>query len=212
MELIILDFKGNSTNKKVEFDENIFFKKSYSHSIYLEIKRYLSAQRQGTHKSKERSELSGSTRKLHRQKGTGGSRKGDIKNPIFRGGGRVFGPKPRKYSFKINKQIKNRVKKYIIEQKLIQNQVKIVENFNLETPKTKFFSKFLESLKLKNKKSLMILGEKNNNLYLSSRNLENFKLLNVNELDCFSLLNFPNIIFSEDSIKKIKNFLSVSVS
>ncbi|AFJ90827.1 50S ribosomal protein L4 [Blattabacterium sp. (Blaberus giganteus)] len=209
MELKILDIKGNYTNKKIEFNDKIFFKKSYNHSIYLEIKRYLSAQRQGTHKSKERGELSGSTRKLHRQKGTGGSRKGDIKNPIFRGGGRVFGPKPRKYLTKLNKRTKNIVRKFIIEQKLIQNKVLIIENFQLNVPKTKFILNLLKFLKLKNKKSLMIIGEINKNLYLSSRNLKNFKLLNINELDCFSLINFPYIIFSENSIKKIYKFLSI---
>ncbi|WP_185859114.1 50S ribosomal protein L4 [Blattabacterium cuenoti] len=209
MKLRVLDIKGNLTDKKVEFNEKIFSKKSYDHSIYLEVKRYLFAQRQGTHKSKEKGELSGSNRKLHRQKGTGGSRKGDIKNPIFRGGGRVFGPKPRKYLIKLNKHTKNRVKKFIIEQKLIQNRIKIVENIELNIPKTKFVLELLKSLQLKGKKLLMVLGEKNKNLYLSSRNLENFKLLNVNELDCFSLLNFPYVVFSENSIKKINEFLSI---
>ncbi|WP_185861961.1 50S ribosomal protein L4 [Blattabacterium cuenoti] len=208
MKLKILDIKGNDTTKKVEFNDDFFLKKSYNHSMYLEIKRYLSAQRQGTHKSKERGEISGSTRKLHRQKGTGGSRKGDIKNPIFRGGGRVFGPKPRKYLIKLNKCTKNRVKKFILEQKLIQNEIKIVENIELSKPKTKFILEVLQSLQLKNKKSLMVLGEKNKNLYLSSRNLENFKLLNVYELDCFSLLSFPYVIFSENSLKQLHKFLS----
>ncbi|QIK16623.1 50S ribosomal protein L4 [Blattabacterium sp. DPU] len=206
MELKILDIKGNYTDKKIEFRDNVFLKKSYNHSIYLEIKRYLLAQRQGTHKTKERGELSGSTRKLHRQKGTGGSRKGDIKNPIFRGGGRVFGPKPRKYLIKLNKRTKNIVKKFIIEQKLIQNKILIIENLKLDVPKTKFFLNLLKSLQLENKKSLMIIEKTNKNLYLSSRNLKNFRLLNVNELDCFSLMNFPYIIFSENSIKKFFNF------
>ncbi|WP_185872037.1 50S ribosomal protein L4 [Blattabacterium cuenoti] len=209
MKLIILDTKGNFTNKEVEFDEKIFLKKSYNHSLYLEIKRYLLAQRHGKHKSKERGELSGSTRKLHKQKGTGGSRKGNIKNPIFRGGGRVFGPKPRTYFLKLNKYTKNITKKFIIEQKLIQNQIKIIEDFELKTPKTKLILELLESLQLKNKKLLIVIGKENKNLYLSSRNLENLKLLNVNELDCFSLLNFPYIIFFENSIKTINKYLSI---
>lgn len=209
MELKILDIKGNYTDKKIEFHDNIFLKKSYNHSLYLEIKRFLSAQRQGTHKSKERGELSGSTKKLHRQKGTGGSRKGSIKNPIFRGGGRVFGPKPRKYLTKLNKRTKNIVRKFIIEQKLVQNKVMIIEDLKLNVPKTKFVLNLLKSLQLENKKSLMIIGETNKNLYLSSRNLRNFKLLSVNELNCFSLINFPYIIFSENSIKKIYQFLSI---
>ncbi|WP_185851965.1 50S ribosomal protein L4 [Blattabacterium cuenoti] len=211
MELKVLDTKGNYTDKKIEFRDDIFFKKSYRHSIYLEIKRYLLAQRQGTHKSKERGELSGSTKKLHRQKGTGGSRKGDIKNPIFRGGGRVFGPKPRKYIIKLNKRTRNIVKKSIIEQKLVQNKIMIIEDLKLNTPKTKFFLNLLKSLQLTNKKSLMIIGDMNKNLYLSSRNLNNFKLLSVSELDCFSLINFSYIILSENSIKKIYQLLSIYI-
>ncbi|WP_185860531.1 50S ribosomal protein L4 [Blattabacterium cuenoti] len=209
MELKILDIKGNHTDKKIEFHDNIFLKKYYNHPTYLEIKRYLSAQRQGTHKSKERGELSGSTKKLHRQKGTGGSRKGNIKNPIFRGGGRVFGPKPRKYLIKLNKRTKNIVRKFLIEQKLVHNKVMIIEDLKLNAPKTKFILNLLKSLQLEKKKSLMIIGKININLYLSSRNLKNFKLLNVNELDCFSLIKFPYIIFSENSIKKIYQFLSI---
>ncbi|WP_185868851.1 50S ribosomal protein L4 [Blattabacterium cuenoti] len=209
MKLIVLDIKGNCTNKEVEFNENIFLKKSYNHPVYLEIKRYLSTQRQGTHKSKERGELSGSTKKLHRQKGTGGSRKGNIKNPIFRGGGRVFGPRPKKYFPKLNRNTKNSVKKFIIEQKLLCNRIKIIEDIELNVPKTKLILKILESLQLNNKKLLMVIGKQNNNLYLSSRNLENLKLINVNELNCYLLLNFPYIIFFENSIKKVHRFLSI---
>ncbi|WP_185857776.1 50S ribosomal protein L4 [Blattabacterium cuenoti] len=209
MELKILDIKGNYTDKKIEFNDKNFLKKSYNHSLYLEVKRYLSAQRQGTHKSKERGELSGSTKKLHRQKGTGGSRKGNIKNPIFRGGGRVFGPKPRKYFTKLNKRTKNIVRRFIIEQKLIHHKIMIIEDLKLNVPKTKLILNLLKSLQLENKKSLMIIGEKNKNLYLSSRNLNKFKLLSVNELDCFSLISFPYIVFSENSINKIYQILSI---
>ncbi|AWU43676.1 50S ribosomal protein L4 [Blattabacterium sp. (Cryptocercus kyebangensis)] len=208
MELKILDIKGNYTTRKIEFNENFFGKKSYDHSIYLEMKRYLSAQRQGTHKSKERGDLSGSTRKLHRQKGTGGSRKGDIKNPIFRGGGRIFGPRPRRYFEKINKLTKNLVKKTIIGYKLKENKIKIIEDFQFEVPKTKLILKILKSLELENKKSLMIIGKPNKNLYLSSRNLKNFKLLNINELDSYSLLNSLYVIFSENSMDKIHELLN----
>lgn len=210
MELKVLDINGNQTDKKIRFENNLFSKKSYDHSVYLEIKRYLSAQRQGTHKSKERGELSGSRRKLHRQKGTGGSRKGDIKNPIFRGGGRVFGPRPRKYLTKINKHTKDMVRKFIFEKKLTENKVKVVETMKLDIPKTKFIVKFLDSLQLKNEKSLMIIGKSNRNLYLSSKNIKNFRLLDINELDCFSLLNFSYIILSEDSIEKVYKFLTIS--
>ncbi|WP_185859709.1 50S ribosomal protein L4 [Blattabacterium cuenoti] len=210
MELEVLDIKGNNTNRKIQFNEKFVSEKSYDHPIYLEIKRYLSAQRQGTHKSKERGEVSGSRRKLHRQKGTGGSRKGDIKNPLFRGGGRVFGPKPRTYSLKINKLTKNLVRKNIIEYKLKMNQVKVIEDFQLEKPKTKLILNILKSLQLINIKSLMIIEETNRNLYLSARNLKNFKLLNVDELNSYFLLNYSYIILSENSVKKIEKILNIS--
>lgn len=210
MELEVLDIKGNPTNRKVLFNEKFFSEKSYDHPIYLEIKRYLSAQRQGTHKSKERGEISGSRRKLHRQKGTGGSRKGDIKNPIFRGGGRVFGPKPRKYFMKINKLTKNLAKKNIIEHKLKTNKVKIIEDFQLKKPKTKSILNILKSLQLMNKKLLMIVEKKDRNLHLSSRNLKNFQLLNVEELNSYSLLNSSYVILSESSVKRIENILNIS--
>lgn len=210
MELEILDIKGNSTNRKVLFDEKFFSKKSYDHPIYLEVKRYLSAQRQGTHKSKERGEISGSRRKLHRQKGTGGSRKGDIKNPIFRGGGRVFGPIPRKYLMKINKLTKNLAKKNIIEHKLKTNKVKIIEDFQLKKPKTKLVLNILKSLQLMNEKSLMIVEKSDRNLHLSARNLKNFQLLNAEELNSYSLLNSSYLILSENSVKRIERILNIS--
>lgn len=210
MELEILDIKGNSTNRKVLFDEKFFSKKSYDHPIYLEVKRYLSAQRQGTHKSKERGEISGSRRKLHRQKGTGGSRKGDIKNPLFRGGGRVFGPIPRKYLMKINKLTKNLAKKNIIEHKLKTNKVKIIEDFQLKKPKTKLVLNILKSLQLMNEKSLMIVEKSDINLHLSARNLKNFQLLNAEELNSYSLLNSSYVILSENSVKRIERILNIS--
>ncbi|WP_185881729.1 50S ribosomal protein L4 [Blattabacterium cuenoti] len=210
MKLEVLDIKGNYTNRIIQFNEKFFSEKSYDHSIYLEIKRYLSAQRQGTHKSKERGDISGSRKKLHRQKGTGGSRKGDIKNPLFRGGGRIFGPRPRDYSLKINKLTKNLARKNIIEHKLKMNQVKIIEDFQLEKPKTKFILNILKSLQLINEKSLMIVEKTNRNLHLSARNLKNFKLLNAEELNSYFLLNYSYIILSENSVKRIKKFLNVS--
>ncbi|WP_185866400.1 50S ribosomal protein L4 [Blattabacterium cuenoti] len=210
MELEILDIKGISTNRKVSFDEKFFSKKSYDHSIYLEVKRYLSAQRQGTHKSKERGEISGSRRKLHRQKGTGGSRKGDIKNPLFRGGGRVFGPKPRRYLMKINKLTKNFAKKNIIEHKLKTKKVKIIEDFQLKKPKTKLVLNILKSLQLVNEKLLMVVEKMDKNLHLSARNLKNFQLLQAEELNSYSLLNSSYVILSESSIKKIERILNIS--
>ncbi|ACX84012.1 50S ribosomal subunit protein L4 [Blattabacterium sp. (Periplaneta americana) str. BPLAN] len=210
MELEILDIKGNSTNRKVLFNEKFFSKKSYDHPIYLEVKRYLSAQRQGTHKSKERGEISGSRRKLHRQKGTGGSRKGDIKNPLFRGGGRVFGPTPRRYFMKINKLTKNLAKKNIIEHKLKTKKVKIIEDFQLKKPKTKLVLNILKSLQLMNEKSLMIVEKADRNLHLSARNLKNFQLLNAEELNSYSLLNSSYVILSENSVKRIERILNIS--
>ncbi|WP_185852593.1 50S ribosomal protein L4 [Blattabacterium cuenoti] len=210
MELEILDIEGNSTNRKVLFNEKFFSKKSYDHPIYLEVKRYLSAQRQGTHKSKERGEISGSRRKLHRQKGTGGSRKGDIKNPLFRGGGRVFGPTPRKYFMKINKLTKNLAKKNIIEHKLKTKKVKIIEDFQLKKPKTKLVLNILKSLQLMNEKSLMIVEKADRNLHLSARNLKNLQLLNAEELNSYSLLNSSYVILSENSVKRIERILNIS--
>ncbi|WP_185850816.1 50S ribosomal protein L4 [Blattabacterium cuenoti] len=208
MELEILDIKGELTNRKIVLNDNFFEKtKPYNHSIYLEIKRYLSAQRHGKHKSKERSDLSGSTKKLHRQKGTGASRKGDIKNPIFRGGGRVFGPRPRLYLSKMNKQTKFLVRKSIIEYKLKKNKVKIIEDIRLDKPKMKPFLKILEYLGLINEKLLMIVEKKNTNLYLSSRNLDKFRLSTICEVNSYLLLKYSYILFSESSAKKIKNFL-----
>ncbi|WP_185882763.1 50S ribosomal protein L4 [Blattabacterium cuenoti] len=209
MKITILDIHGNYTDKIIKINEDKFLKKSYHYSLYLEIKRYLHSQRQGTHKSKERGEVTGSNRKIHRQKGTGSSRKGTIKNPIFRGGGRVFGPKPRNYSIKLNKKIKNKVKRFILEYKIMKNRIKIIENIALDNPKTKFFSKLLLSLKLNNIKSMMIIDKFNRNLYLSSRNIKKFKLIQLNELDSFSLLHFSYIIVCENSIKHILNFLSI---
>ncbi|WP_185873673.1 50S ribosomal protein L4 [Blattabacterium cuenoti] len=203
MKLQILNIQGNFTKKVIEFNDSLFSKKNYDHSIYLEIKRYLLAQRQGTHKSKERGDISGSNRKLHRQKGTGGSRKGSIKNPIFRGGGRIFGPKPRNYIIKINKKTKHLVKKSIIEYKLKKNKIKIIEDIQLNSPKTKLFVNILKSLKLMNKKSLIVVEKLNNNLYLSSRNLKKIKLLTISELNSYFLLNYLYIIFTESSVKMI---------
>ncbi|WP_185873135.1 50S ribosomal protein L4 [Blattabacterium cuenoti] len=206
MELKILDSKGNYTNNKIIFNSKNFFKKNYDYSVYLEIKRYLFSQRQGTHKSKEKSDVSGSNRKLHRQKGTGGSRKGDIKNPIFRGGGRIFGPKPRKYSIKINKKVKNIAKKYVIEHKLLKNKIKIVENLNLKKPKTKIALKLLKSLDIFDKKSLIIIGNEklDNNLYLSFRNIKYYKIININNVTCFYLLNCSYIVLFENTVHKFK--------
>ncbi|WP_185872602.1 50S ribosomal protein L4 [Blattabacterium cuenoti] len=211
MKLNVLNKNGNITDKKIDFKDLIFSTKSYDHCIYLEIKRYLSAQRQGTHDSKNRSKIIGSNRKLHKQKGLGGSRKGSIKNPIFRGGGRIFGPIPRKYIKKTNKITKHLVRQYILEYKLKTNTVFVIEDITLTNPSTKTLVKILTTLKLNNKKSLLIINDKNKNLYLSSRNLTNFKLLSINDLNSYLLLKYYYIIFTESSLINVFNFFKKKI-
>lgn len=207
MELVVLDRSGKETGRKVTLDETIFGVEPNTHAVYLEVKQYLASQRQGTHKSKERSELSGSTRKLHRQKGTGGSRKGDINNPLFRGGARVFGPKPRDYRFKLNKSLKRIAKKSVFSQKLKENNLKVVEDLNFEAPKTKDFTKVLQDLGLANKKALFILGQSNKNVYLSSRNLQDAKVLGYNEISSYDILKANEVVLFESSVEKIQENL-----
>ena len=204
MELVVLDRSGKETGRKVTLDETIFGIEPNTHAVYLEVKQYLASQRQGTHKSKERSELSGSTRKLHRQKGTGGSRKGDINNPLFRGGARVFGPKPRDYRFKLNKSLKRVAKKSVLSQKLKENNLKIVEDLKFEAPKTKDFNKLLQDLGLANKKALFVLGESNKYVYLSSRNLQDAKVLEYNEISSYDILKANEVVLFESSVEKIQ--------
>ncbi|WP_185882263.1 50S ribosomal protein L4 [Blattabacterium cuenoti] len=208
MKLNILNQHGNFTDKEIDFKDIILSTKSYNHCIYLEIKRYLSAQRQGTHSAKNRSKIIGSNRKLHKQKGLGGSRKGSIKNPLFRGGGRIFGPIPKKYNIKkTNKITKHLVRQSILKYKLTTNTVFIVEDIKLTNPSTKTLVKILVSMKLNNnKKSLMIINNINNNLYLSSRNLQNFKLLLINNLNSYLLLKYYYIIFTESALINVFNF------
>lgn len=207
MELVVLDRSGKETGRKVTLDETIFGVEPNTHAVYLEVKQYLASQRQGTHKSKERSELSGSTRKLHRQKGTGGSRKGDINNPLFRGGARVFGPRPRDYRFKLNKSLKRIAKKSVFSQKLKENNLKVVEDLNFEAPKTKDFTKVLQDLGLANKKALFILGQSNKNVYLSSRNLQDTKVLGYNEISSYDILKANEVVLFESSVEKIQENL-----
>ncbi len=207
MELSVVDIKGQDTGRKVSLDESIFNVDSKNHIVYLEIKRYLAAQRQGTHKSKERAEISGSTRKLRKQKGSGSARIGSVKSPVLRGGGRVFGPRPRDYSFKLSKTQKRLAKKVILSQKFRDNEITIVEDFIFDAPKTKSFIELQQSLNVQEKKSLFILGEQNKNVYLSSRNLKNTKVVNHTELDSYNLMLAKNIVFFESSIEKIQENL-----
>lgn len=204
MRISIFDINGNTTDRKISLDPSIFDIKLHKHIVYLEIKRYLAAQRQGKHKTKERSELSGSTRKIHRQKGTGRSRKGDIHNPIFRGGYRVFGPRPKLYDHKLNKEAKILAKKSILSKKLKENTLKVIEDFSFERPSTKKMVNILRSFNAENKRTLFILSESNKNFYLSSRNLLSKKVITINELNNYDLLYSSILFFFESSIELIQ--------
>ncbi|WP_312394689.1 50S ribosomal protein L4 [Chryseobacterium sp.] len=207
MELVVLNTSGKETGRKVTLDETVFGIEPNQHAVYLEVKQYLAAQRQGTHKSKERSEITASTKKLKKQKGSGSARYGDIKSPTFRGGGRVFGPKPRDYRFKLNKALKRLAKKSVLSQKLRDNSIKVLEAFNFETPKTKEFININNALGFEGKKSLYILDEANKNVYLSSRNLPKTKVLTYNEISSYDLINAGEIVFLEGAIEKFQENL-----
>ncbi len=200
MELEVFDITGKSTGKKVKLDKDIFGIEPNDHAIYLDVKQYLTHQRQGTHKARERSEVKGSTRKVKRQKGTGTARFGDIKNPIFRGGGRVFGPRPKIYDLKLNKKVKELARKSALSYKVKNNQVMIVQDFTLDQPKTSDFSDIRKNLKVDDKKSVLVLNERNKNVYLSSRNLQNSKVVTVSELNTYDIMNASALLFVESSI------------
>ncbi|MCQ4036209.1 50S ribosomal protein L4 [Kaistella montana] len=207
MELVVYNTSGKETGRSVQLDDAIFGIEPNQHAVYLEVKQYLAAQRQGTHKSKERSEITASTRKLKKQKGSGSARYGDIKSPTFRGGGRVFGPKPRDYRFKLNKALKRLAKKSVLSQKMRDNSIKVLEAFNFEAPKTKEFINLNNALGFEGKKSLYILPEANKNVYLSSRNLPKTKVLTYNEISSYDLVNAGEIVFLEGAIEKFQENL-----
>ncbi len=207
MELIVFNTSGKETGRTVELDEAIFGIEPNQHAVYLEVKQYLAAQRQGTHKSKERSEITASTKKLKKQKGSGSARYGDIKSPIFKGGGRVFGPKPRDYRFKLNKALKRLAKKSVLSQKMRDNSIKVLEAFNFDAPKTKEFINLNNALGFEGKKSLYILPEANKNVYLSSRNLPKTRVLTYNEISSYDLVNAGEIVFLEGAIEKFQENL-----
>ena len=200
MELEVINISGKSTGKKVKLDEEIFGIEPNDHAIYLDVKQIMGHKRQGTHKSKERSEIRGSRKKIKRQKGTGTARFGDIKNPIFRGGGRVFGPRPRNYGGKLNRKVKDLARKSALAYKVKNNEVLVVEDFNMEAPKTSEFQSIRKNLKVDNKKSLFILSERNKNVYLSSRNLEKTKVLTVSELNTYEIMNASALCFVGSSL------------
>ena len=207
MELVVFNTSGKETGRKVTLDEAIFGIEPNQHAVYLEVKQYLAAQRQGTHKSKERSEIAGSTKKLKKQKGSGSARYGDIKSPVFRGGGRIFGPKPRDYRFKLNKALKRLAKKSVLSQKMRDNSIMVLESFNFDAPKTKEFINLNTALGFEGKKALYILPEANKNVYLSSRNLPKTKVLTYNEISSYDLVHAGEIVFLEGAIEKFQENL-----
>ena len=207
MEVTVYKSSGKKSTKKVNLVDEIYAIEPNDHAIYLDVKQYMANQRQGTHKSKERAEIAGSTRKIKRQKGTGTARAGSIKSPIFRGGGRIFGPRPRSYGFKLNKKLKALARKSALTYKSKDEGIMVLEDFNFEAPKTKEYLNFLAGLKLEDKKTLLVLPETNKNIVLSSRNLPNAKVTTVDSLNTYELLDADNLLISESSIEKIENLL-----
>ena len=201
MELTVLNINGEDTGRKVKLDDSIFGIEPNDHAIYLAAKQYMANRRQGTHDSRERSDVKGSTRKIKRQKGTGTARFGDIKNPLFRGGGRIFGPHPRDYRFKLNKKVKRLARFSALSYKVKDQGILVVEDFKLDAPKTKDYLKILESLKLNDKKSLMVLKESDKNIYLSARNIPRAKVTLADSLNTYEILNAHKIVFLESSLK-----------
>lgn len=208
MEVKVIDQNGKATSKKVALSDAIFGIEPNDHAIYLDVKQHLANRRQGTHKAKERAEIAGSTRKIKKQKGTGTARAGSAKNPLFKGGGTVFGPRPRSYSFKLNKSLKRLARKSAFSIKAKESNIVVVEDFNFETPNTKNFINVLKALGLENKKSLFVLGESNKNVYLSSRNLKATNVLTNSELSTYAILNANNVVLLEGSLEGIEENLS----
>ena len=203
MELSVYNIKGENTGRKVTLNDSIFGIEPNDHAIYLDVKQYLANQRQGTHKSKERSEISGSTKKLGRQKGGGGARRGDINSPVLVGGARVFGPKPRNYSFKLNKKLKQLARKSALAYKAAQGEIVIVDNIQFDAPKTKDFVQMTNNLKINDKKSLVILPEANKFVYLSARNLQKTNVITVSELNTYTILNCNAVVMTEATLAGI---------
>ena len=204
MELSILNIKGEDTGRKVSLNDTIFGIEPNDHAIYLDVKQYLANQRQGTHCTKGRSQLSGSTRKLGKQKGSGGARPGDIKSGVRVGGGRMFGPTPRDYNFKLNKKVKQLARKSALSYKAVNNEITVVENLNFETPKTKNFVAMIQSLKVADKKPLIILADANKNVYLSARNLSVGKVVTVSELSTYIVLDAKSIVLTEEAVAAVE--------
>jgi large subunit ribosomal protein L4 len=208
MEIAILNIKGKETGRKVKLDPSVFGLEPNNHAIYLDVKQHLANKRQGTHKSKERAEIVGSTRKIKKQKGTGTARAGSIKNPLFRGGGRVFGPSPRDYSQKVNKKVKRLARKSALSIMAKEKAIIVLEDFEFSEPKTSSYLNVLKALNLDDKKSLLVLGEQNKNVYLSSRNLKNSEVVTNSELNTYKISNSSNLVLSESAIVELELILN----
>jgi len=208
MEVAIVKYSGEKSGKKAKLSDEVFGIEPNDHAIYLDVKSYLANQRQGTHKSKQRNEISGSSKKIKKQKGTGGARAGNIKNPQFKGGGRVFGPTPRDYSFKLNKKVKDLARKSALTYKAKDNAIAVLEDFNFETPKTTQYIKMLSALSLSDKKTLLVLPENNKNVVLSGRNLKNAKVTTAEQISTYDVMNADNVIFIESSVSKVETLLN----
>ena len=204
MKVAVLDIKGKDTGRKAELSDSVFAIEPNEHAVYLDVKQYLAHQRQGTHKAKERGEIAGSTRKIKKQKGTGTARAGSIKSPVFRGGGRIFGPRPKDYSQKLNKNLKRLARKSALSIKSKDNAIIVVEDFDFDTPKTKDFVNVLKSLGLENKKSLIVLGDSNKGVYLSSRNFKGSDVITNSELSTYKILNASSVVLLEGALEGIE--------
>jgi large subunit ribosomal protein L4 len=208
MKVAVLDIHGKATGREVSLSDDIFAIEPNNHAVYLDVKQFLANQRQGTHKSKERAEIAGSTRKIKKQKGTGTARAGSIKNPLFKGGGRVFGPTPRNYTFKLNKNLKRLARKSALSLKAKENEILVIEDFQFDSPKTTNFVGLLNALGLENKKSLFVLGDINKNVYLSSRNLKGTEVVTNEELSTYKILNAKSLVLFEGSLAGIEQNLT----
>jgi len=207
MSIAVLKYSGESTGRTVNLNSEVFAIEPNDHAIWLDVKSYLANQRQGTSKAKQRNEISGSSKKLKKQKGTGGARAGNIKNPQFKGGGRVFGPQPRDYSFKLNKKVKELAKRSALTYKAKDNMIAVLEDFNFEAPKTKQYQSMMKSLALNDQKTLLVLSEANKNIVLSGRNVQNTKIVTAAQVTTFDLMNADKLILVESSISKFDNLL-----
>ncbi|WP_418602532.1 50S ribosomal protein L4 [Hwangdonia sp.] len=208
MKVAVLDINGKDTGRKADLSNEVFAIEPNNHAVYLDVKQYLANQRQGTHKSKERAEISGSTRKIKKQKGTGTARAGSIKSGIFKGGGRMFGPRPRNYSIKLNKNLKRLARKSALSIKAGEKSITVLEDFNFDAPKTKNFTAVLKALELEKKKTLFVLGGSNNNVYLSSRNLKTSEVITASELSTYKILNANQVVLLEGALEGIETNLS----